>query len=175
MQAGGKTAKYNILKERNWKGEPLWSRTYGNGKTPTKRRNMGSAVTLRQSKYKGTWTESFLSTPLSATSIFSVVRYTAQRGQQSRYGLDDFRVKILAGARKFSLLEIVWTGSGALAPGQLVQWFCQEDKAFGTCSWPLASSSVERKNESSCAASWGGRGKFYFFIIFKIVLKKIFL
>ena len=24
----------NVLKERNWKGEPLWSRTYGNGETP---------------------------------------------------------------------------------------------------------------------------------------------
>jgi len=36
MQANGKTAKYNTLKERNWKGEPLRSRTYGNGKTPKK-------------------------------------------------------------------------------------------------------------------------------------------
>ena len=47
MQADDKIAKNNILKERNWKGEPLWSRTYGNGKNPTRRRNMVPAVTLK--------------------------------------------------------------------------------------------------------------------------------
>jgi hypothetical protein len=161
MQADGKIAKYDISKKEIGKANCYGVELMEIGNPLKKTTKYGSSCYTKPVKIQGHLNRAFLFTPRIATSNFSYVRHTAQHGQQPRYGLDDFRGKFLARAREFFLLEIFCTGSGDHpAPVQWVQGFFQEDKAFGTCSWPLASSSVERKNESKCTASWGGRGKF---------------
>ena len=60
---------------------------------------MSPPVILRQSKHMGTRTEPFLLRTVNAASNFRFVRHTAQHGEEPRYDL--------AGAREFSLLEIV--------------------------------------------------------------------
>lgn len=165
MQAKGKTAKCNILKERNWKREPLRSRAYGNGEIPTKRRNMGPPVTLRQSKYKGTWTQPFLFTSvmLPVTSASKDMQHSTARSADTLWP-GRFRSENPAKDKRIfssrNRLDWFWAPFGLWSMGTVVL-------LRGQSVWDVqlapASSSVERKSESSCAASCGGWGKFLVF------------